>query len=72
LQHNSWYKVCSGYYNDAFAALASLLKEVYTYDTWEDYNGIPSNEHLRMWEGRVQIELQHHWKVNGLTYDIEE
>lgn len=67
LQHNSWYKVCAGYYNDAFAILASLLKEVHSYDTWEDYNGIRPDEHLRMWEVRNQIELQHHWKVHGLT-----
>lgn len=67
LQHNSWYKVCAGYYNDAFAVLASLLKEVHTYDTWEDYDGISSDEHLKMWEVKNQIELQHHWKVHGFT-----
>ena len=76
LQHNSWHKVCAGYYNDAFAALAALLKEVYAYDTWEDYQKAYQNQkdakdnqnkHLQKWEMLTQIELRHHWEIHGLA-----
>ena len=66
LQHNSWYKVCSGLYVDSFAILTSLLTEIQQYTTWEEYNAVSKSIHQQQWEQLNAQALQYHWKVHGL------